>query len=71
MSAPKGYTVSGPGVDREGLPAPAVALSFAITCASRATEEATYYVRDSLGEACGRAERDEVGIIRIYGQAPR
>lgn len=59
------FTVSGPGVDRpypEGGPA----LSAAITYASRATGEATFYVRHPDGDLYGRVERAEAGSLQVY-----
>lgn len=59
------YTVSGPGVDRT-YPDAGPALSAAITFATRATEECTFYVRNVNGDIYGRAERDEKGGIFVY-----
>lgn len=59
------FTVSGPGVDRNGYDTGGIGLSAAITFASRATGEATYYVRDPDGNIFGHAERVEDGVVRI------
>lgn len=59
------FTVSGPGVDRNGYLSGSVALSAAITLATAASGEATMYVRDGAGEAFGRVERDQDGSLTI------
>lgn len=56
------FTVSGPGIDRNGYQSGSVALSAAITLA---TGEATMYVRDGNGDAFGRVERDTDGSLTI------
>lgn len=68
MSARGGFTVSGPGVDRNGYQ---VALSAAITFAGRAQSETTLYVRDAAGEAHGRVERAGDGSMKIYAKGGR
>lgn len=60
------YTVSGPGVDKPYPDGGGVALSAAITHASRADGEATFYVRTPDGSAYGRVERDEHGGITVH-----
>lgn len=65
-----GFTVSGPNEDRGGYDSGGIALSAAITFASRATGEATYYARNTDGTIFGHAERDEDGnvfITRVRG----
>jgi hypothetical protein len=62
------FTVSGAGVDLDGFESIAVALSRAITAASRATGETTAYVRDADGNGRGRVERDQDGSILVYGE---
>lgn len=65
-AAPGGFTLSGPGVDRAYPDGGGVALSAAITHASRSEMAATFYVRDPAGEIFGRAERDEHGNVRVF-----
>ena len=62
----RAWTVSGPDVDKGYVDGGGVALSGAITFASRATGEVTYYVRTPEGDPFGRVERDADGVIAIY-----
>lgn len=55
-------TVSGPGLDVV-YPQEGAALSRAITAASQATDEATFYVRDGAGQLLAMVERNEDGTI--------
>jgi hypothetical protein len=59
------FSVSGAGEDRSYEVA-AVAVSAAITIASRATDETTVYVRDPDGETIAHVERRKDGTILIY-----
>lgn len=61
-------TVSAPGLDR-GYETPGVALSAAITFATRANVETTIYVRDTDDSPYGRVERDALGGLLIYRTA--
>lgn len=65
MKAPGTFTVSGPGIDRR-VPSSGVGLSLATTRASREQAAATFVVRDADGNAVGRAERDEFGVVRTW-----
>lgn len=58
-------TVSGPGVDRS-FASPAVALSAAMTIASRAPGETTLYVRDADGNVYGSVVRAAQGGLTVY-----
>jgi hypothetical protein len=70
MAATKGFTVSGGAVDRAGYPSGPVALSAAITLASRLVEDGTLYVRHPDGEPYGRVER--LGrAVHIYAKGER
>lgn len=60
------FTVSGPGVDRNGFESGPVALSAAITFAERGPFESTFYARDGAGEIFGRVERDVAGNLAIF-----
>lgn len=60
-------TVSGPGVDRTMPEGPAVALSFAITCAQRSPIAATFYVRDDRGDVVARVEKLDEGQTLVFG----
>ena len=59
------YSVTGPDIDRNGYETGGIALSAAITFASRASGEATYYARNADGDVFGHAERDEDGTVYI------
>lgn len=61
-------TVSAPGLDR-GYESPAVALSAAITFATRADSETTVYVRGADDSPYGRVERDALGGLLVYRTA--
>jgi hypothetical protein len=61
----QGYSVTGPNVERDGYVAPVVALSAAITFATRLDAEGTVYVRDAKGEPYGHVERDEDGVLHV------
>jgi hypothetical protein len=65
VAAHDGYTVSGPGVDVKYADA-GPALSRAVTAASRADAPCSYYVRDRLGAAVGRTDRDEDGGVQVW-----
>lgn len=69
MAAKQKATVSGGAVDRAYESAP-VALSAAITFASRASEDTTLYVREADGSPYGRVERLG-GEIHIYARGGR
>lgn len=60
-------TVSGPGVDRVMPEGAGVAMSFAITCATRSNTAATFYVRDDTGEVVVRVEKLEGGQVLVFG----
>lgn len=62
------FSVSGPSTDKR-YPTADVALSAAITIASKAADEATFYVRDPHNECKGRVERDRHGHVRIFKAA--
>ncbi len=65
------FTISGPAVEQT-KPGYGPALSFATTCASHAAKArlaVTFYVRNSTGDTCGRAEAHEDGTASIFGAA--
>lgn len=70
MRATRGFTVTGPGVEKK-VEARGAALSYAARRAELASEEVTFYVRDSKGESVGYAERIEGGIVITCETAPR
>jgi hypothetical protein len=66
----KPVTVTGPDCDRRAESA-GVGLSYAVTCASRASRagmDASYYVRDEAGDVVGRADTDGSGGVRVFGE---
>jgi hypothetical protein len=63
-----GYSVSGPGVDRDGIPSTTAAVSFAQWQAEHADGEATFYVRNGEAEPYARVERSGGGTVYTYPQ---
>lgn len=68
MSRRGAFTVSGGTIDRNGYESGDVALSAAITFASRERVDRTLYVRDGAGVAYGRVEAED-GRVRVYRTA--
>lgn len=62
-------SVSGPGIDKDGYPTVAVALSAAITFAQRSQQNGDFYVRNADGVTVARVERDRkrTRIFRLTG----
>lgn len=68
-TAAAAFTVSGPGIDK-GYDTSGVAVSAAVTVASRAKFPVTLYVRDGDGKTVGRVESDGKGTVRVYVSRP-
>ena len=63
------FTVSGTGIEDKTYDTAVVARSAAITFASRARCEATFYVRDFDGTCVARVETDGKNVV-VYTLAP-
>lgn len=64
MPKPKRYEVTGPGVEDVSYDDIGPGLSRTITFACKATTEATFYLRDSIGgRIVGFSERDINGYV--------
>lgn len=68
---PRGYTITGPHVDRNGYEAPQVAMSAAINFAQREPRDTTLYVRDEKGESVGYVYHDEYGVVHVHSRVEK
>lgn len=64
----KGYTVTAPGIDRNGWAEPQVAMSAAINIAQRTPRDTTVYVRDDKGESVGHVYHDLHGVVHVVAR---
>ena len=55
------FTVTGPGLEKS-YPEAGPALSRALTAASAAATDGTWYVRNAAGDVAGYAERDGAAV---------
>jgi hypothetical protein len=62
----KGYTISAPGIDRNGFTEPQVAMSAAINVAQRTPRDTTVYVRDADGDSVGYVYHDVHGVLYVH-----